>query len=136
MITMQPLFRLLVIAALVPLACGMVAARAEDAEPARPAAEPSKEHLDFFEKKIRPLLVARCHSCHGEKKQNGELRLDSFAALMAGGESGDAVIVPGKPDESPLIDAVRYGLREMPPKGNRLPAEEVDLLVEWVRIGA
>ncbi len=97
--------------------------------------EPTREQLDFFEKKIRPILVARCHSCHGEKKQSGELRLDSFAAIMAGGESGETILAPGKPDESLLIDAIRYNNYEMPPTG-RLPAAEVELLEQWVTSGA
>src|ERR1051325_10099444 len=74
------------------------AARAENSD---------RAGIEFFETSIRPLLIENCHSCHGEKKQKGELRLDSRAAAMHGGELGP-VIVPGKPDESLLIKAVRY----------------------------
>jgi hypothetical protein len=91
--------------------------------------------LDFFEKKVRPLLVSRCQKCHGSEQQKGGLRLDSRRAVMTGGELGEAV-VPGKPDESLLISAVRYGPTvQMPPDG-KLADADVALLVEWIRRGA
>ncbi len=55
--------------------------------------------LDFFEAKIRPLLLARCQSCHGPEKQEAGLRLDSRASILKGGDSGPA-IVPREPDRS------------------------------------
>ena len=69
----------------------------------------SPEHLAFFEAKIRPVLVAECYSCHSVEadkagKLRGELLLDSRAALLAGGESG-AAIVSGDPEDSLLISA-------------------------------
>src|SRR5215510_9305986 len=74
--------------------------------------------IDFFEKNIRPVLVANCYQCHSAsaKELKGELRLDTREGLRKGGESG-VVIVPGKPDESPIIKALKHedGL-EMPPK--------------------
>src|SRR5262245_24039468 len=97
-----------------------------------PAATPGD--LEFFEKKVRPLLVARCHECHGSNKQKGNLRLDSRAGVLKGGDTAPAV-VPGKPEESLLVDAIRYGdTYQMPPK-SQLPAEEVATLVEWVARG-
>jgi hypothetical protein len=93
--------------------------------------------LEFFEKKIRPLLATRCYECHSgrAKKLRGGLRLDSRPSLIEGGDTGEA-IVPGKPDESLLIDAVRYGdLNQMPPK-SKMPQAEIDLFVDWVRRGA
>ena len=73
--------------------------------------------LRFFEEKIRPLLSENCFECHGSKKQKAGLRLDARARLLKGGESGPA-IVPGKPGESLLIEAVSYRSSdlEMPPK--------------------
>ncbi|HUY36144.1 MAG TPA: DUF1553 domain-containing protein [Pirellulales bacterium] len=104
-------------------------------EPQVTSAMPEPARLEFFEKQVRPLLAARCHECHGARRQKGGLRLDSRAAALAGGESGP-VVVPGKPDESLLVDAVRYGqVFQMPPKG-KLPDAEVAALVEWVRQGA
>src|SRR5262245_53955956 len=93
--------------------------------------------IAFFEQKIRPILVERCYACHSEKakKTKGELALDTRAGWQKGGASGTA-IVPKKPGESLLIQAVRYGNPDlaMPPKG-KLPAAEIALLEEWVARG-
>jgi hypothetical protein len=88
----------------------------------------------FFETNVRPLLAARCYKCHGETAQKGDLRLDSLAAALAGGESG-AAVVPGKPAESLLIDAVNHASFEMPPDG-KLADEEILALTRWVELGA
>ena len=98
------------------------------------ASELPLEQVKFFEEHIRPLLIDKCFKCHGEEKQSGELRLDSRGGLLLGGDSGPS-IVPGSPDESLLIEAVRYESYEMPPDG-KLSDEEIDLLVNWVEIGA
>ncbi len=99
------------------------------------AATADSAGLEFFEKNVRPLLQARCQGCHGPDKHKGNLRLDSRAAVLQGGDTGPAV-VPGKPDDSLLVDAIRYGESyQMPPK-SQLPAEEIATLVEWVRLGA
>jgi mono/diheme cytochrome c family protein len=99
------------------------------------AAEPGAE---FFEKKIRPLLVAQCLECHGAdaKKVKGKLWLTSRAELLKGGESGPAV-VPGDIAKSTLIKAVRYQDDDlkMPPKGRLADAEIADLEA-WVKAGA
>ena len=92
--------------------------------------------MEYFEKKIRPLLVNHCQECHGPKKQRGGLRLDSRTAVLKGGDTGTA-IVPGQPAQSRLIKAVGYAdvnLR-MPPK-TRLSAEQVADLTAWVKMGA
>src|SRR5947208_16122477 len=86
------------------------------------AAVDDPKGVDFFEKNIRPVLVANCYQCHSAtaKELKGELRLDTKEGVRKGGESGLAV-VPGKPEESLLIRALRHeeGL-EMPPK-DKLP---------------
>ena len=92
---------------------------------------------EFFEKQVRPLLVARCYECHSTKAQKvkGGLLLDSRAGLLKGGDTGPAV-VPGNAKESLLIDAVNYGdLYQMPPK-SKLAAEEIAVLTKWVEMGA
>lgn len=99
-----------------------------------PAADISAEQLKFFEAKVRPLLANRCFKCHGADKQKGELRLDSRAGLLAGGESG-AVIVPGKSAASLLVEAINYESFEMPPNG-QLPEEEIATLTAWIDMGA
>ncbi len=98
------------------------------------AAEPTPTEAKYFESKVRPLLVKNCFSCHGPKKQESGLRLDSREAMLKGGES-DAAIVPGKPDESILIDAVNYNGFEMPPK-RRLNEQQVYVLERWIKMGA
>src|SRR4051794_3335363 len=72
-----------------------------------PAPAGAASPAEFFEKEVRPVLVARCHSCHGNGKKKGGLSLASRAALLKGGDSGPAV-VPGKPDASLLIKAIRH----------------------------
>jgi hypothetical protein len=90
---------------------------------------------DFFEAKIRPLFAEHCYKCHGEKKQESDLRLDSRSAAMKGGSDG-AVIVPGQPEKSLLIQAIRYqGDTKMPPD-KPLPAADVATLSSWVKLGA
>lgn len=95
----------------------------------------SDQQIEFFEAKIRPLLVEHCFECHSGEHREGELRLDSRAALLQGGSTGPA-IVPGKPEESLLIEAVNYdGAYEMPPS-NKLKKADIKLLTEWVATGA
>src|SRR3954451_10431913 len=78
--------------------------------------KPTPEAVEFFEKKVRPVLAEQCYSCHGPKKQSASLRLDRKADLLKGGDNGP-VIVPGDPDKSPLVLAVRQtGDLKMPPK--------------------
>jgi Protein of unknown function (DUF1553)/Protein of unknown function (DUF1549)/Planctomycete cytochrome C len=89
----------------------------------------------LFEPFIRPILENRCVRCHGPNEEKGELRLDTLAAALYGGESGEAV-VPGDLDESILIQAIRHLEKpKMPPK-NKLPQLEIDLLTRWVKGGA
>jgi len=100
------------------------------------AAEASAAGLEFFERKVRPLLAEQCYSCHGAEKQKGQLRLDSPGAIRAGGEGGP-VVLPSDPEKSRLIIAVGYQNADlkMPPK-QRLTARQVADLTEWVKLGA
>lgn len=90
----------------------------------------------YFESKVRPLLIKHCSKCHGAKKQKGNLRLDSREAMIRGGELG-AALVPKRPGESLLIQAVRYedADMEMPPDG-RLADSEIAALTKWIQMGA
>ncbi len=92
--------------------------------------------MEFFEARIRPLLVKNCYECHSgqAKKIEGKLRLDSRDALRQGGESGPA-IVPGDPQGSLLVRALRYEDHEMPPKG-KLPSSAIADVEHWVKLGA
>ncbi len=94
------------------------------------------QQLDFFERRIRPLLIESCQECHGAQQAEGGLRLDSRAAIVGGGDRG-ASIVPGKPDRSLLLRAVSYGDEDlaMPPDGKLQPEQVADLR-QWIRMGA
>ncbi len=91
--------------------------------------------IDFFEKHVRPILVKHCYECHSATslQVQGELRLDFRDGLLKGGESGPA-IVPGKPEESLLLEAVRYESIEMPPSG-KLPESAIADITKWIEIG-
>ena len=99
-----------------------------------PADEPASTDVRFFETQIRPLLIQHCVECHGPDQQKGGLRLDQPAFIISGGDSGPAVI-PNNVSDSPLIQAIRYEGLEMPPSG-KLPATDIQVLVEWVQRGA
>ena len=104
---------------------------------ARPASA-DEPGLEFFEARIRPVLVERCLRCHaaGEKAPKGGLRLDSPSGLRQGGDSG-VILVPGKVDESLLIDAITHagGVAEMPPDA-KLADRAIDDFRRWVEMGA
>jgi Protein of unknown function (DUF1553)/Protein of unknown function (DUF1549)/Planctomycete cytochrome C len=102
------------------------------------AAPPSTAPAEFFEKRVRPVLAEHCFKCHGADpaKIKGGLRVDSRAALVRGGDSG-AVLVPGDPAKSRLIEAISYKNvdLQMPPKG-RLPEAVLADVTTWVQTGA
>src|SRR5271157_760411 len=90
-----------------------------------------------FARDVRPILAERCYACHGPSKQKGGLRLDHKIAAFKGGDSGP-VIVPGKANDS-LVVALTAGAEEdriMPPKGERLRAQQVATLRAWIDQGA
>lgn len=96
------------------------------------AAEPSAE--DFFEKHVRPVLVAKCLECHGDDQPEAELRLTSRALLLKGGQSGPAAVA-AKADESLIIKAIRYdGKLQMPPD-EKLSEAEIAAITKWVESG-
>lgn len=103
------------------------------------AAEPSSgDGLKFFRERIQPVLVSECYRCHSaEAKQlRGNLRLDSRAAMLQGGDTGPA-LVPGQTGESLIVQAINHqdGL-EMPPKKPKLPAAVIADFETWIRMGA
>lgn len=99
-----------------------------------PGSDLTAEQRDFFEKRVRPVLADHCQKCHNEDRSKGGLRLDALDPMLEGGDSGPA-IVPGKPDESLLIEAVRHDGLAMPPSGT-LPESAVADLTRWVEMGA
>src|SRR5215471_1566803 len=99
------------------------------------AQTPNAASPDFFETRIRPILANNCYSCHADS-QLGGLRLDSAEAMLKGGSRGPAV-VPGDPDKSLLITAVRQTLPDLKmPLGGKLKDSEVADLTAWVKAGA
>lgn len=93
-----------------------------------------KADIDFFERRVRPVLLSRCIKCHGPKKQESGLRLDSRGAILKGGDSGPAADVR-KPDASLIIEAVRRSADLKMPPDKPLSPNEVDSIVRWVRLG-
>ncbi len=71
--------------------------------------KPTPEQVQFFETRIRPLLVKRCLGCHGPAKQKSNLRLDSAEGLRKGGASGDALISSAQPEMSLLVRVIQHG---------------------------
>src|SRR5208337_3518814 len=91
------------------------------------AADLTPNQVDFFENKIRPVLADNCYKCHSTlaEKVKGGLLLDSREALLKGGDSG-VVLVPGDPERSPLIKAVRYTDPDLQmPKDKKLPEDQI-----------
>jgi hypothetical protein len=97
----------------------------------------SAEQVEFFEKKIRPIFVERCYKCHSAQaeKVKGGLLLDSREGLLKGGDSGPA-IVPGDPEKSILIKAIRQTDELRMPVKEKLPDDQIADFVAWVRMGA
>jgi hypothetical protein len=122
--------------ALFPLVPTVILAAAAISAPNAADQHPTREGSEYFEKKIRPILVKHCFECHSGdvKKAKGNFVLDTREGLRKGGQSGP-VIIPGNPEDSPLIEAVRYQGLEMPPK-EQLPEELIEELVHWVEMGA
>jgi len=103
------------------------------------AAPPNVKGVEFFEKKIRPVLIEHCYSCHSaaavkNKKLKGGLLLDTRQGLHKGGDSGSPII-PGKPQDSLLIQALKHDGLKMPPKG-KLSEAIISDFVAWVQMGA
>jgi mono/diheme cytochrome c family protein len=99
------------------------------------AEDPSSPKVDFI-KDVRPIFEARCFACHGPMKQKGDLRLDRKATIAKGGHSG-AVVTPGKSGDSLLVKHLLGDeLERMPPKGESLSKEQIELVRRWIDQGA
>ncbi len=102
----------------------------------QPPAPPPPGAIEYFEANVRPILVESCSLCHA-RSESGGLRVDSREALLKGGNSGPA-IVPGKPDESYLLLAIRHAPNapRMPKNGVKLSDQQIAAVTQWIRDGA
>ncbi len=120
------------IAALVVAVCAWPAIGLADKPAPAPAESTAAE--EFFETQIRPLLLAHCVECHGGKKEESGLRLDSRQNVLKGNEAGPVVLLK-KPEKSTLLRAVRHeGDITMPPNG-KLRDDQIAALDTWIRLG-
>src|SRR5262249_29917507 len=110
------------------LVCSCIVLQAADSSP-------TPEGIEFFEKKIRPLLIDNCHKCHAGDKVKGKLHLDSRTALLKGGDTGPA-IVPGEPEKSLLIKAIHYKDELRMPPRTKLSEPAIADFTTWVKMGA
>jgi hypothetical protein len=100
---------------------------------ATPAMAPPKY---TFQKDVMPIFARRCAECHNDGTRRGGLALHTFTMLMEGGSSG-TVISPGDPDGSRLVRLIEWEEEPiMPPKGDPLTDEQIDLIREWISLGA
>jgi hypothetical protein len=123
----------------VPVSAVWIALAVARLAPAQPADKPAPpitpQVAEFFETQIRPVLAENCYGCHGPKRQESGLRLDSRAALLKGTEDGP-VLVPGQPEKSALVRVLQHqGDIKMPPRG-KLPPQKIEALTTWVKLGA
>src|SRR5579871_1853156 len=103
-----------------------------------PLVAQSSDGLEFFEKKIRPVLASKCYACHSvaSKPLMGGLQLDSRDGIRRGGSSGQAAVVPNKPNASLLFTAIQQKGALKMPLGDRLPDEVVADFEAWIKMGA
>jgi hypothetical protein len=99
------------------------------------AADPARDAAHYFDARVAPILTRRCLGCHNEELKNGNISFLDRDSLIRGGSRGPA-IVPGRPQDSVLMNVLRHdGEIQMPP-GPKLPAKEIAVLAEWIRRGA
>ncbi|WP_437193445.1 DUF1553 domain-containing protein [Planctomicrobium sp. SH527] len=119
---------------IIATAAGLLSFAFESPRSVSGAESPTELQVQFFEKSVRPLLVEHCYKCHSEESNKGKLRLDTKGHILLGGESGPA-IQSGKPDESLLMEAVRYESYQMPPD-KKLDEAQIAILARWIEMGA
>ena len=122
--------------------CSLLAAAGLFGIPVATGDEPEGEGDDnaavSYHKQILPILQARCQGCHQPARDSGQYVMTDFDRLVAGGESEEAAIIPGKPDESYLMLQIipEDGAASMPPKGDPLSEVEIELIRKWIEQGA
>jgi mono/diheme cytochrome c family protein len=127
---------LIVVLAVSACAGSLLFARSSNAVSSTPRVEVSPQ---YYTEHVQPILQANCYRCHAGFNHRGGLQLDTRAGLMRGGKDG-AVIVPGHPEQSLLVELIRHegpanDPKPMPPKG-RLSDADIATITEWIRFGA
>ena len=119
------------------IGCMFAASAQAQTPPADSAKDASLDKVSYA-RSVEPLLRDKCQGCHQPAKPQGKYEMTSFARLVAGGESGAAAVVAGKPDESYLVEliSVHDGKAQMPKKGEPLAASEIELIRKWISQGA
>ena len=110
---------------------------ADESQDASPPQSPQSQSPSYYTD-VRPIFQANCQGCHQPAKASGEYVMTSFAALLKGGESESAAIVPGKPEDSYVVEEITPvdGEAEMPQGRKSLSAVEIETIVNWIRAGA
>jgi hypothetical protein len=99
------------------------------------SAQTTARDAGFFDRRVAPILERRCLGCHNEELKDGGVSFLDRNSLLTGGPRGPAV-VPGDPERSLLVRAIRHNSEPQMPPGPKLPAKEIATLTEWVRRGA
>ncbi|MDQ2944436.1 MAG: hypothetical protein M3Y27_00560 [Acidobacteriota bacterium] len=95
-----------------------------------------RDDARFFDDQVAPILTRHCLGCHNRELDDGNISFEDRATLLKDRSSGGAAVIPGKPEDSPLIRAIRHnGDIRMPP-GKKLPSRDITILTEWIRRGA
>ena len=103
---------------------------------AQPNSEERAKQLEFFESKVRPVLVENCFSCHAGEKHKGGVRLDRRENVFK--QTEEPIVVPGHPEKSLLVKAIKHEIdsKMPPPPKMKLPAQAIDNIVAWIKAGA
>ena len=100
------------------------------------AGKPPRDDARFFDDRVAPILTRNCLGCHNHELDDGSISFENRATLLTERTIGGAAMIPGKPEESPLIRAIRHnGDIRMPP-GKKLSSRDIAILTEWIRRGA
>lgn len=93
-------------------------------------------HADYFKDRVEPILRNHCLSCHNHELDDGNISFEDRATLLRERPNGGPAVIPGVPDKSPLVRAIRHtGEKQMPP-GKKLAQRDIDTLVKWIKLGA
>lgn len=100
------------------------------------AGKPPRDDARFFDDRVAPILIKNCVGCHNHELDDGNISFENRATLLKERTSGGPAVVPGKPEESPLIRAIRHdGNVQMPP-GKKLLPRDITILTKWIKRGA